>query len=110
MKYYVDIDGTICDTTPHDRDSDTFPDYMDSVPIFDRIKQINALYDQGHEIHYWTARGTVSGIDWIDQTIDQLDEWGVRYTTIATGKPDYDIWIDDKAREAKVYFEELTSE
>ena len=110
MKYYVDIDGTICDTAPHDRDSDTFPDYMDSIPNFVRIAQINELYDAGHEIHYWTARGTVSGIDWIDQTIDQLDDWGARYNTIATGKPDYDIWIDDKAREAKVFFEELTLE
>ena len=28
-----------------------------------RLNYINELYDLGHEIHYWTARGTVTGIN-----------------------------------------------
>lgn len=105
MKYIVDIDGTICETDTYDPNSDQFPDYSESSPIQDRIEQINALYDDGHEIHYWTARGSVSGINWTDYTTKQLDSWGVKYHSVSTGKPDYDIWIDDKAREARVYFE-----
>ena len=108
MKYIVDIDGTICETDTYDPNSDQFPDYSDSSPIQDRINHINALYDDGHEIHYWTARGSVSGIDWTDFTTKQLDSWGVKYHSVSTGKPAYDIWIDDKAREARVYFEAST--
>lgn len=108
MKYIVDIDGTICETATYDPNSDQFPDYSESSPIQDRIEQINALYDDGHEIHYWTARGSVSGIDWTDYTTKQLDSWGVKYHSVSTGKPAYDIWIDDKAREAQIYFEAST--
>ena len=57
MIIYVDIDETIC-VSPSSRD------YSKAEPIIDRIKKINSLYDQGHEIVYWTARGTGSGIDW----------------------------------------------
>jgi hypothetical protein len=96
MKYIVDIDQTICRTS--------YGDYPYSQPWPDRIAKINALYDQGHEIHYWTSRGGISGIDWTEFTVKQLESWGCKYTTIKTGKPVYDIWIDDKAIEAINYF------
>ncbi len=96
MIYMVDIDGTICET----RNSD----YENSVPYIDRIDHINKLFDDGHEIHYWTARGGSSGIDWADYTKIQLDSWGCKYTTIKTGKPVYDLWIDDKAISSLRYF------
>lgn len=92
----VDIDGTICTTEKRD--------YPNSQPIPDRIAKINWLYDHGHEIHYWTARGTTSGKDWIELTKKQLDEWGCKYHSVNVGKPDYDMWIDDKARDAEVFF------
>ncbi len=97
MKYMVDIDGTIC----HSPSSD----YRESKPIWDRIKKINALFDQGHEIHYWTARGGNSGKNWDEFTIQQFDDWGCKYTTLNFKKPTYDIWIDDKAINSEVYFE-----
>jgi len=53
MKYMVDIDGTIC----YNENSN----YVDSKPDLVRIAKLNALYDKGHEIHYWTARGGNSG-------------------------------------------------
>lgn len=96
MKYIVDIDGTIC----HSQGSD----YTQSTPMPDRIAQINQLYDQGHEIHYWTARGGNSGRDWLAFTIEQLNSWGCRYHSIRTGKPVYDIWIDDKAIHSGDFF------
>lgn len=96
MKYMVDIDGTICDTVNKD--------YEKATPIEDRITKLNWLYDQGHEIHYWTARGTTSGKDWKELTERQLNEWGCKYHSVKLGKPDYDMWIDDKARAAEVFF------
>jgi len=86
MIYYCDIDNTICST----KDSD----YTLSVPYEDRIAYMNSLFEQGHEIHYWTARGGNSKINWLEFTIQQLDSWDVKYTSIQTGKPSYDIFIE----------------
>ena len=47
-------------------------DYASAMPIYSRISKINALFDQGHRIVYWTARGTVSGICWENLTKKQL--------------------------------------
>ena len=96
MKYMVDIDGTICHTENRD--------YENSQPIQDRINKMNWLYDEGHEVHYWTARGTTSGKNWLELTTKQLNDWGVKYHSVNVGKPDYDMWIDDKARDAEVFF------
>jgi hypothetical protein len=99
MKYIIDIDDTICTTVNKD--------YFNSVPIKSRINNLNLLYDKGHEIHYWTARGSSSGIDWTKFTLRQLDEWGCKYTTAKCGKPSYDFWVDDKAINDSSFFREL---
>lgn len=96
MKYIVDIDNTICKST----DSD----YTKSIPYLDRIEKINKLYDEGHEVHYWTARGGNSGKDWSSLTQTQMAAWGCKYHTLSMGKPSYDVWIDDKAINSENYF------
>ena len=96
MKYMVDIDGTIC--------SNTLGDYPTAQPFWERIDYFNNLFDQGHEIHYWTARGSNSGRDWQELTLQQLSEWGAKYTTARTGKPAYDLFICDKAINSEEYF------
>jgi hypothetical protein len=49
-------------------------------------------------IKYFTARGSVSGIDWTDFTTSQLEHWGAKYhELIMNRKPHYDLLIDDKA-------------
>ena len=85
----IDIDGTICNKTNSD--------YLTCKPRKDKIDLFNRLYNNGHEIHYWTARGANSGKNWDDLTIKQLKSWNVKYNTINMGKPHYDVWIDDKA-------------
>lgn len=92
----VDIDGTICYTNGNN--------YESSEPRYDRIERLNKLYDEGNEIHYWTARGAKSGKDWTEFTKRQLGEWGVKSTSIRLGKPHYDKWIDDRAIDAEEYF------
>lgn len=89
MVIYIDIDETICH-------SPNKPDYKDSFPIEENIKKANDLYNMGHTIIYWTARGTETGIDWREITEQQFNEWGVKYHDLKFGKPSYDLFIDDK--------------
>ena len=103
MKYIIDIDGTICSIHLN---NDGSADYTQSKPFTDRIEHFNKLYDEGHEIHYWTARGSASGIDRTELTHQQMNEWGVKYTSLQLKKPSYDVWIDDKAINANEYFYE----
>lgn len=102
MIYIVDIDNTICKSENSD--------YKNSIPMYERIKKINQLYEEGHTIIYWTARGMTSGIDWTDVTHSQLAAWGCKYDEIRLGKPSYDVWIDDKAINSEVYFNEDISD
>lgn len=100
MIYMIDIDQTIC-LTPF---VDGKHRYDLSTPFKHRIEAINCLYDQGHTIKYWTARGSGSGIDWTELTTQQLNEWGCKFHEVRLGKPSYDIWIDDKAYSDRDFF------
>jgi len=90
MIIYVDIDGTICTITGGI--------YTDAKPMMKRIRKINKLYAKGNTIIYWTARGTATQIDWLELTKNQLDRWGCKYHELRMGKPEYDLWIDDKSK------------
>ena len=61
------------------------------------VDNVEVFPTEGHPIVYWTARGTTTGIDWTDVTRNQLDSWGVKYHDLKLGKPQYDLFIDDKA-------------
>ncbi len=99
MKYCFDIDGTIC--------TNTNGDYGKAQPLTNRIKIINNLFDEGHQIIMFTARGSTTNFDWTDLTRQQLKEWGVNYHKLIFGKPEADIFVDDKAISDKLFFEEL---
>ena len=91
MKIFVDIDETIC-LNDEDRD------YSSAKPILENIDKINRLFDLGHEITYWSARGTVTGINWEKITLNQFKKWNVKFNNLILGqKPDFDLLIDDKA-------------
>ena len=61
LNIFVDIDETICFYN-----SERI--YKDAIPNYKNIAKINKLYDEGHEITYWTARGFVTGLDWKELT------------------------------------------
>lgn len=89
MNIYVDIDNTICKTQGMD--------YADSTPIKENINKINKLFNEGNEINYWSARGSVSKIDFYDLTYNQLKQWGCKFHSLSVGeKPPYDLLICDK--------------
>ena len=94
MKVFVDIDETICFYDGVDRLG-----YKNAIPNEKNIAKINKLYEEGHEITYWTARGSYSGIDYLELTANQLDEWGCQYHELSVGeKPNYDLLICDKTK------------
>jgi hypothetical protein len=99
MKIYVDIDNTICNTKNSD--------YANSIPIIDRINLINKLYNEGHTIIYWTARGSKSGTDWEAFTQRQLNSWGCLRNYVQFNKPDYDLYIDDKTINSNDFFSNI---
>ena len=96
--YIVDIDGTICNNTNGN--------YSKARPIRENIVKINQLYYEGNTIIYWTARGSTTGINWLDLTKSQLDRWGVKYHDVRVGKPHYDLFICDKAINSERFFNE----
>ena len=98
MVIYVDIDETICHYDNEERN------YPYALPLTKNIEKINSLYDQGNRIVYWTARGTVTGIDWRKTTEDQFEKWGVKYHELKFGKPNYDLFIDDKNVNSERFF------
>jgi mannose-6-phosphate isomerase-like protein (cupin superfamily) len=89
VKYFIDLDNTLCITNNGD--------YNNSTPIIERIDYVNNLKNNGNHITIWTARGTKSGICYKDLTLKQLENWNVNYDNILFGKPDYDIYFDDKS-------------
>ena len=103
MIIYVDIDDTIC-TYDGERN------YPDAIPIQDRIQKINDLYDAGHHIVYWTARGGTTGLDWTEVTNRQIKEWGAKCHEVRMHKPPYDLFICDKAINTLEYFKENKNE
>ena len=105
MKYVIDIDGTICDKPENS-------DYDSSYPKPYRIAKINKLYDEGHHITYFTARGMGRYLDNADLakarfyeiTELQLRLWGCKYHQLVLGKPSGDYYIDDKGMNDNEFF------
>ncbi len=87
--FCFDIDGVIMSLVPGN-------DYSQARPLPETVSLINRLYDQGHRIILFTARGYVTGIDWTETTRQQLESCGLRYHQLLFGKPAADYYIDDK--------------
>ena len=105
MNYVFDIDGTIC--------TNTQGDYQNAQPFHDRINMINDLFDQGSFIIFLTGRGMgrfendaeKANEEFYELTKNQLDEWGVKYHRLFLGKPQGDVYVDDKGCKDSDFFE-----
>jgi len=95
MLICFDIDGTIC--------TNTNGEYESASPYPERISHINRLLIQGNQVIFFTARGSTTGIDWSELTKSQLKSWGISNPVVFFGKPDADLFIDDKARNSETY-------
>ncbi|UYM28694.1 capsule biosynthesis protein [Serratia phage vB_SspM_LC53] len=96
MKLTIDIDDTITFWN-NDRD------YVNFKPDTVMVSMINKLYDEGHEITLYTARGMKSvgpgriASEIVPSLIENLKRIGLKYHNLLTHKPVYDWIIDDKA-------------
>ena len=98
MIYVFDIDGTLCTLVKDAK-------YENAEPINKRISYVNKLYDEGNYIKLYTARGSQTGIDWTEITKNQLANWQLKYhELIINCKPHGDLFIDDKAINADLFF------
>ncbi len=89
MRICFDLDNTIFSTDGMD--------YEHSRPIERMVELVNMLFDSGHEITIFTARGSGSGIDFSELTENQLHRAGLKYHTILFKKPPYDVALDDRS-------------
>jgi hypothetical protein len=94
--YIFDIDGTICTLTG--------VEYLKAEPFEDRIKKINKLYDEGNTILFHTARGFGTHKNWVSQTREQLNKWGVKYHQLYMNKPYGNYYIGDEVITIKEFF------
>ncbi len=86
MQLIIDIDGTIC------TEEKTYSRSL-AKPLEGAVASINALYEQGHTIIFYTARTWME----FEMTTDWLKRNGFKYHQLVMGKPIGDIWIDDRA-------------
>lgn len=104
MRYVFDLDGTLCTLTDGN--------YEMAKPREARITKVNELYEAGHHITIYTARGMgrnnngtkMAWVQFGDITRTQLAGWEVKYHELFLGKPSGDIYIDDKGMKDDEFF------
>lgn len=96
MHITFDVDETITKWN-NDRDYENF------VADEEMVKFINKLYDEGHIITLYTARGMRScgpgkiAVEILPGLIKNLRKIGLKFHNLLTHKPYYDWIVDDKA-------------
>ena len=99
-----DIDDTISFTTARD--------WENARPNIQLIDKLNKLFDDGWEVHFYTARGSIScktreeaDIKYRKIILDYFEKHGVKYTTLSFEKPLAQYYIDDKAITPEAFLE-----
>tara|TARA_Y100000310_G_scaffold343167_1_gene449604 strand:+ start:5970 stop:6290 length:321 start_codon:yes stop_codon:yes gene_type:complete len=104
MTYVFDLDGTLC--------TQASGNYSAARPLEANIKVVNRLYNEGHKIIIYTARGMgrsnnnykFANENLYEITAQQLERWSIKYHELFLGKPAGDYYIDDKAIRAENFF------
>lgn len=107
MRIVIDLDGTICEVKREDES------YEDVLPIEGAIDRIRELRMAGHYIIISTARNMRTCDSNVGKvmknvgkiTLDWLDKHDVEYDEIFFGKPNADVYIDDRAIRFSVWEE-----
>jgi hypothetical protein len=86
MQIIIDLDGTIC------TEEKMFSRSL-AKPIKKSIESVNSLFKAGHTIIIYSAR------NWIEyeMTLNWLLIHKVKFHQLIMGKPQGDVWIDDRA-------------
>jgi len=99
MRIVIDLDGTIC---PIKRPGES---YADLVPLPGAVEKIQTLRAAGHYIIIQTARNMATCESNVGKvmrnvgriTLDWLERYCVEYDEIYFGKPNAEVYIDDRA-------------
>lgn len=99
MRIAVDLDGTIC---PIKQPGES---YADLKPLRGAVERLRQLRAEGHYIIILTARNMATCQSNLGKvmknvgrlTLEWLDEHGVEYDEIYFGKPNAEVYIDDRA-------------
>ena len=86
MKLIIDIDGTIC------TEEKQFSRSM-AKPLKGAQKALSKLKAEGHIIILYSSRNWAE----YEMTIDWLNKHKFPFDQLILGKPQGDIWIDDRA-------------
>jgi capsule biosynthesis phosphatase len=99
MRIVIDLDGTICEVRQENQS------YESLLPLPGAVQKITELRSRGHYVIIATARNmqtcesnlglVMKNIGKI--TLDWLAKHGIQYDEIYFGKPNADIYIDDRA-------------
>jgi hypothetical protein len=71
--------------------------YETCEPKTEVINRLNTLHDEGYNIVYWTARGTVANRDWYEHTKKQLTDWNAKHKLLVMKKPFFNLFLEDKS-------------
>lgn len=96
MRFVVDIDGYLV--------TESSKDVSARHPLKSNVLRVNRLYDRGHTIILFTARGMNSCNNdqlaadekYREITEAQLESIGVKYHSLMFGKPNADVYLDNK--------------
>jgi len=88
MIFCFDIDGTLLQTK-----YDVNNGYVVQWAKIELIALLNKLYNEGNTIIIQTGRHW----QWLKQTKQQLDDYGIQYHTLIMGNVVADVYINDKA-------------
>ena len=99
MKIAIDLDGTICLLKKPDQS------YSDLEPVPGAVERLQALNAAGHYIIIVTARNMSTCQGNVGKvmknvgkiTLDWLENHGIEYDEIYFGKPNAELYIDDRS-------------
>ena len=110
MIIYLNIDDTVCDMPEGE------VDYSLASPIEKNINKANKMFDEGHQIIYWTDRAplnkephrAIKGSELTKESgdarvcretsRDQLKKWNVKFHEIRFDLPNFDIMVSNKVK------------
>ena len=111
MRIAIDLDGVICPIKRPDQS------YADLEPLPGAVARIRQLREAGHYIIITTARNMATCESNLGKviknvgklTLDWLERYGVEYDEIHFGKPNAEVYLDDRAIRFSTW-QEITGE
>lgn len=99
MRIVIDLDGTICPIKQPDQT------YADLEPLPGAAERIRELRAAGHYVIILTARNMATCESNLGRvmknvgklTLDWLEKYEIEYDEIYFGKPNADVYLDDRA-------------